>query len=285
MTPFRPEAALAAALLVAGCAGADPGLRREVDALRAELTTTRAQTAELRRQVEALAARLEPAPQKAPRAAEAGQAPQAAAPMPVVPGGLAVVKVEPPGSFSVMKVDHPKAEPAKAEPRRAPPVPVAVALVEPDEARLTALARKSGRELAAEAEAELKAARRREGLLRAHALEDFVGRYPRHPQADNALVEAAAAYDDAGRVEPACAVSRRAVEEYPAGDALSDALWRLAGCESQRGGAEAEKKVLSRLVSEFPSTPAARRAGERLAAISGRTGGDPPADGPARSGP
>ena len=29
---------------------------------------------------------------------------------------------------------------------------------------------------------------------RAHALEDFVARYPRHPSADNALVEASTAY-------------------------------------------------------------------------------------------
>jgi TolA-binding protein len=150
---------------------------------------------------------------------------------------------------------------------------------------MESLARRSGRELAAEADAELKAARRKDGLGRAHGLEDFVTRYPRHPQADNALVEAAAAYADAGRADAACTVARRAAEEYPAGDATSDALWRVAACESQRGAADAEKRILSRLVTEYPSTPAARRAGERLAAISGRTGGDSPADVPARSGP
>jgi TolA-binding protein len=267
---FRTEAALAAALLVAGCAGAEASLRQDVDALRAELAVARQENQELQRKVEALAARMDLVTARLTRPAEGGasavavaQAPAAA---PVVPGGLAVVRVEPPG-------------------RRAPPVPVAVPIVEPDGSRLEALARRSGRELAAEAEAELKAARRRDGLARAHGLEDFVTRYPHHPQADNALVEASGAYADAGRVEAACTVARRAVEEYPAGDAVSEALWRVAACESQRGGADAEKKILSRLVSEFPSTPAARRAGARLAAISGRTGVDSPAAVPARSGP
>jgi TolA-binding protein len=270
LTPFRPEAALAAALLVAGCSGADASLRPDVEALRAELAAARQENQELQRKVEGLAARVELVTARQARAAEAAApapppAPATAA-MPLVPGGLTVVKVEPPG-------------------RRAPPVPVAVPIVEPDGRRLEALARRSGRELAAEADAELKAARRRDGLARAHGLEDFVTRYPHHPQADNALTEAAGAYAEAGRADAACTVARRAAEEYPAGDAASEALWRVAACEAQRGGADAEKKILSRLVSEFPSTPAARRAGERLVAISGRIGGDPPADVPARSGP
>lgn len=281
MRPFRPEAALVAALLVAGCAGAGADLRRDVEALRGELAVARQENAELQRQVEALSARLDLVTSRLARAAEPRAAepvaPAAPAPATVVPGGLTVVRMEPPAPA--------RPTPAPPQVRRAPPVPVAVPIVEPDGARLEALARRSGRELAAEAEAELKGARRRDGLARAHGLEDFVARYSHHPQADNALVEASGAYAEAGKPDAACAVARRAVEEYPAGDAMSDALWRLAGCESQRGGADAEKKVLTRLVTEFPSTPAARRAGERLAAISGRTGGDSPADGPARSGP
>jgi hypothetical protein len=290
LTPFRPEAALVAALLVAGCAGGSADLRRDLDALRAELAVARQENTELQRKVEGLSARLDLVSTRPTRTAEdrGAEPPAGPAAAPgstaVVPDGLKVVRMEPPPRGPP---PGPAAAPPAAPPpvRRIPPVPVAVPIVEPDGARLEALARRSGRELAAEAEAELKAARRREGISRAHALEDFVARYPHHPQADNALVEAGSAYADAGKAEAACGVSRRAVEEYPAGDALSDALWRQAGCESQRGGAEAEKKILSRLVAEFPSTPAARRAGERLAAISGRTGVDSPADGPARSGP
>ena len=287
MTPFRPEAALAAALLVAGCAGAGADLRQDVASLRAELGAARRENADLQRRVEALSARLEQLSARSSRPAEPrpAEAPPAAAPPTVIPGGLAVIRMEPPAAAPHPAPAAPAAAPAAPPARRAPPVPVAVPIVEPDGARLEALARRSGRELAAEAEGELKAARRRDGLSRAHGLEDFVARYPHHPQADNALVEAAGAYAEAGKGEAACAVARRAADEYPAGDAMSDALWRLAGCESQRGGADAERRVLSRLVTEVPRPPAARRAGERLAAISGRTGVDSPADGPARSGP
>lgn len=272
MTPFRPEAALAAALLVAGCAGADAPLRREVDALRVELAAARQENQELRRKVEGLAARMDLVTARLTRAGDPRPEPPAEAPTAAPPAAAALV----PDGLAVVRVEPPR--------RRAPPVPTAVPIVEPDGTRLAALGRRSGRELAAEAEGELRSARRLTGLALAHGLEDFVARYPHHPQADDALVEAAAAYAAAGRGDAACKVARRAAEEYPAGDALSDALWRLAGCESRRGDADAEKKVLSRLVTEFPSTPAARRAGERLAAISGQAGA-PPADGPARSGP
>ena len=184
-----------------------------------------------------------------------------------MPGGLTVVRMAPPG-------------------RRAPPVPTAVPIVEPDGARLEALARRSGRELAADAEAELKAARRRkDGLARAHGLEDFVGRYPRHPQADNALVEAAAAYAEAGRADAACTVARRAAEEYPAGDAAQRrpvAPGRLRVAARRRRRREEGPDPSRQRVPEHAGRP---RAGERLAAISGRTGGESPADVPARSGP
>jgi hypothetical protein len=178
--------------------------------------------------------------------------------------------------------------PAAPAPLRAqrtpPPVPTAIPISDPAPERLEALALQGGRGLSAEADRELRAARRRAGIDRAHALEDFVSRYPRHPAADNALVEAAEDYAAAGKDEAACALARRAGDDYPAGDALSAALERLAACESRRGGTGAERRILERLVSEFPRTPAAQRAGTRLAAISGQ-GGDPSPHVPARSGP
>jgi hypothetical protein len=269
---IRPEAALAAALLVVGCAGTEAPLRRDLDALRAELAAARQENQRLQRAVEGLTARVDVlAARSIHPAAEAPRPeprkPEAAAPV-VPPEGLAGVRMEPPA---------PRA-------RAAPPVPTAVAILEPEKAQLETLERRSGRGLAAEAEGELKAARRRDGLARAHALEDFVGRYPHHPQACGALVEAAGAYAEAGRPDAGCTLARRAADEYPAGEAIPEALWRVAGCESQRGSAEGELRILKRLVTEFPSTPAARRAGARLAAITGR-GGEPPADDPARSSP
>ena len=282
MIDLRTEAALAAALLVSGCAG-DGALRHEVESLRAEVAAARQESRELARTVEGLSSRMEAVTARLtrglgdarpaePRAVELRQADvRAAEPRPApqateVPGGLAVVRVEPPGQG------------------RAPPVATAVPIVEPDPGRLQSLARRSGRELAADAEAELRAARKATGFVRAHALEDFVSRYPHHPQAAAALLEAGEAYADAGRPDAACSLCRRAASEYPAGDAASEALWRVAACESRAGAAERERKTLLRLTSEYPATPAARRAGERLAAISGRAGVSP-ADGPARSSP
>jgi hypothetical protein len=109
-----------------------------------------------------------------------------------------------------------------------------VSVSEPDPDRLDALAEPAGRELSAQAEGELVAARRKAGVDRAHALEAFVARYPRHPSADNALVEAARAYSDLGRTEAACDLARRVPQDYPAGDAVSGAQEIVVSCERSR---------------------------------------------------
>ncbi|MFO0584497.1 MAG: hypothetical protein U0229_19685 [Anaeromyxobacter sp.] len=144
----------------------------------------------------------------------------------------------------------------------------AIPIQEPDAERVDALAR-GARPLAAAADAELRAARAQRGLDRAHALEDFAGRYPRHPSADNALAEAAAAYAAGGSDDAACGLARKIADGYPAGDAMPDALERLAWCEQRRGATDLERQLLTRLVAEHPRTPAAQRAGARLSALSG----------------
>jgi TolA-binding protein len=223
---------------------------------------------DLARRLDALSTRVEGL---AARPAAAPAAPRTEAEkVPVIPHDLAVVRVEPPAA-------------APRTARHPPPVPIAVAIAEPDAGRVEALTRRGGKDLAAESEAELRRARALPAAERARALEEFAARYPRHPSADNALVEAAAAAAAAGRSEAACDLARRAAADYPAGDALSDALERLAWCEQRRGARDAERELLERLVTEFPRTPAAERAGTRLATISGRTGDTP--EGPARSGP
>ncbi|HEY6099798.1 MAG TPA: hypothetical protein VIW03_10235 [Anaeromyxobacter sp.] len=274
MRAFRSTAAcaLVAASLALGCAGGEAASRSELDSVRAELRALRQDNAALARQVEALTIRLDAADARAGRApAPVASAPVAAEvpPPTIVPPDLAVVKVSP---------SQPVA-------RAAPPISTAVPIREPDPARLDALARRSGREIAAEADGELRSARRKSGVDRAHALEDFAARYPRHPGADNALVDAARAYAESGRDDAGCALARRAADDYPAGDAMSDALEVLASCEARRTGPDGERRLLERLVSEYPRTPAAERAERRLAAISGGAGGDSPAAGPARSGP
>ncbi|HET7823677.1 MAG TPA: tetratricopeptide repeat protein [Anaeromyxobacter sp.] len=257
--------ALPALLLLVGCAGGSDATKKDLDAMRAELQAVRKDNEELQRKVDALSGRVEVITARLSQAPQPAQPPAAAAP--VVPPDLAVVRVEPPRA-------------ARTPP---PPVPTAVPIAEPDPGRVAALSRRSGHEIAQDADEELRRARGKAGASRAHALEDFAARYPRHASADNALVEAAAAYADAGKPQAACDLARRCVSEYPAGDAMSDALERLAWCESRRGDAGAERTLLERLVSDFPRTPAAERAAQRLATISGQ-GGEPP-PGPARSGP
>jgi TolA-binding protein len=270
-------AAIAAALLLSGCAAADAASRQDLDVLRGDVHALREENLQLRRsldqlatRVDALALRAAPRPAGEARAAAPpgpGQGAGAGPDLPVVPGGLAVVKVEPPRGS------------------RAPPVPTTTPVVEPDAARLEAISRSGSRNLAADADAELKAARRREPLARAHGLEDFVARYPRHPQAAAALLEAGAAYAEAGKGDAACTLDRRVIDEYPASDQAGEALLLLAACEGRKGSPEGERLLLSRLVNDYPSSPAARRARERLATIPGRPGADPSPDGPARSGP
>jgi TolA-binding protein len=258
-------------LAVLGCAGGNAQLRAELDALRAEVGALRHENDGLSRRVETLQGRVDVVSTRLARTADPvpAAAPDAAAPEPLVPRTLAVVRVAPRESAPApIRFSTPPA----ARTNTPPPIPTNIPITEPDPAQLDRLALRTGRELSAEATRELRAARGRAGLDRAHALEDFAARYPRHPEADNALVDAAASYVDAGRDDAACALAARVSQDYPAGDAMSDSLERLAWCESRHGLTDAERRILARLVQEHPGTPAAHRAEERLAQITGPTG-------------
>jgi TolA-binding protein len=270
--------------LLLGCAGGGDAARRDLDALRGEVRALRQENGELARRVDALSGRLDAiAVRQVKEAAPRVEAAPAASGAPLVPPDLAVIRIEPPPPAEPRAVETRIIEQPSRAPRAAPPVPTAVPLAEPDPERLESIGRRGSREISAEADDELKRARRA-GASRADALQDFVSRYPRHPSADNALVEASAARAEAGRDDAACDLARRAADDYPAGDAMSEALERLAWCESRNGASDAERRLLERLVVEFPRTPAAERAGTRLATISGRNGDTSPIA-PARSGP
>jgi TolA-binding protein len=267
-----------------------------VDGLRAEVQSLRRDNEALEREVSTLSTRMDLVTARLTRGADASRAPgatsQAAAPaasVSVVPADLAVVKISPPaagaGFVSVSPSSSGATSPGRRPRAAPPPVPTDVTIAEPSPDRLAALSRPSKRELATEADAELKGARARKGLDGAHGLEDFAQRYPRHPSADNALLEAAAAYASAGVDDASCALARRVTDEYPAGDAMSGALELLAGCEGHRGAADGERKLLQRLVAEYPGTPAANRAGARLASISGTAGEPSPEPAAGRSSP
>ena len=256
-----------------------------MDALQGEVRALHRDNEDLARRVEDLSSRVEALSTRLARApAHPARDKDDAEKAPVIPPDLAVVRMEPRAPAAARGAHRAGEEPAAERSARvAPPISTAVPISPPDPERIEALARRGGRDIAAESDAELRRARGLKGDERARALEEFATRYPRHPSADNALVEASAASADVGRADAACDLARRAAADYPAGDALSEALERLAWCESRRGAREAERRLLERLVSEFPRTPAAARAGTRLATISGRTGETP--EGPARSGP
>jgi TolA-binding protein len=256
-------------------------MREELRALRLQNEALAAKVQALSNQVDLLTARAaRQVEQGRPAADDADAAParSAAGAPSTVPPDLAVVKVAPPAGRG--------AQPARALPRRAAPaVPTSVQIQEPDLSRLEATLGKPGRRaLSAEADQDLREAQAQSGLSRAHALEDFTARYPQHPYADNALVDAGSAYEAAGREDAACALARRVVDEYPAGDARSDALERLAICASRRGADAEAHRLLARLRADFPGTPAALRAEARLSQAPGGDG-DTPRELPARSGP
>jgi TolA-binding protein len=259
----------------------------DLDALRDEVRMLRRGNDALAQKVQALQSQVDlltlRATQQASPPAEAEAAPTRATAQSgaVVPPDLAVVKVAPPTAGP-----RPAARPTAKIARVAPPLPTAVTIQEPDLSRLeSTLGRPGRRALTAEAEQDLREAQGMTGLERAHALEDFTAHYPQHPHADNALVEAAAAYEAAGRDEAGCALAQRVVDEYPAGDAQSDALERLAGCAARRGATDEANKIVARLRADFPGTPAAQRAEARSSQSPGRDGESPPRDPPARSGP
>lgn len=278
MRPLAPK--ICALLLASGCAGAPPA-RSETDALREELHALRRDNEALAARVQALSSQVDLLTVRASRSADAGRAPPDAEAAPgravsAVPPDLAVVRVAPPPGRSTARA------PARAPRGPPPPISTAVPIQDPDLSRLEAtLGRPGRRALSAEAEQDLKDAQAQSGLARAHALEDFTAHYPQHPHADNALIEAAEAYQAAGRDDAACALSRRVVDEYPAGDARSDALERLATCAARRGALDEAQKLVARLRADFPGTPAALRAEARLSQAPGRDAESVPA----RSGP
>ena len=284
--------------MLTGCAGAG-AVRPENDPVREELRALRLENQELAARVEALSSQVDLLTARIVKGSEAARPPGGQAPAQAagstegeVPADLTVIKVTPPPAQSAPRA----AGRSPARPRVAPPVPVNVPIREPDPEEIEAVGRPGRRPIAAEADADLREARARTGLSRAHALEDFTSQFPQHPSADNALVEASGAYAAAGNDGAACSLARRALDEYPAGDARSDALETLAGCEERRGDSAAAQKLLDRLRADFPGTPAARRADalhlddlarelERLRLLSGVGGGGAPPRDPARSGP
>jgi TolA-binding protein len=219
-----------------------------------------------------------PPPASAASTATGGAARTAA---PLVPPDLKVVRLAPPApargpapaakgsSASTRGSTSSKGAGAALLPRKSPPpVSTDTPIREPDPGTLAALGA-GGRDLSAEARSALQSARAQSGLARARALEQFTTGYSGHPSADDALVEAARAREQAGDPDGACEVLGRAVAEYPVGDAVPEALAGLAACESRRGRPTEARRLEARLLQDFPDSPAARSTRARAAAAQG----------------
>ena len=235
------------------------------------------ENAEVTRRVDALGSRVDllaarparPAPDPAPAPQPAAAAPPAPAALPdvLVPAGLRVVRLEP--AAPAAKASRSQARAASPAARGGPPpLPTATAIREPDPATASALG-SGGKDLAAEAQAALDAAKAQTGLSRARALEQFTARYPGHRGAQEALVAAARTRNEAGDPDGACEDYARAVKEYPAGSAMPDALAGMAGCEARAGRPAEAKRLEERLAQDYPDSPAAKRARQRAPSAQG----------------
>jgi TolA-binding protein len=260
------------AVCLAGCAGGDSALQKEVESLRAEVRTLQRENEALVRQVETLGSRIDVlAARPARRSGEAVEPPAAAAsvasavpaPAPLVPPRLKVVRLE---SAST--------PPARAPARSAPApraglaVPTDTPVRDPDPAVVASLG--SGTVApAASPQAALDAAHGQAGLARARSLEAFADRYPGHPAAGGALVEAARLRSEAGDPDGSCEDFARAVVAYPSGASVPDALVGMAACETRRGRPAEARRLEERLAKDYPDSPAASRARERAPAVQG----------------
>jgi len=275
-------AAAAALLLLSGCAPGEASLRPDVDSLRTEIRTLQRENGDLVRRVEAIGTQLDilaarSAQAKPPPGGESPAAPArvsrvappaAAASSATAVSSATVADAAPlvPAHLKVVRLEQPKATPAKAQ--KPPAVPTSTPIQEPSIMALAALG-SGGKALGAESQAVLDAARAQAGLPRARALEKFADTYSGHLRAPDALVDAARTRDIAGDPDGSCEDYSRAVAEYPGARAEPDALEGLAACEQRRGRPDEAKRLLAKLAKDFPDSPAGKRAREHAPAVQG----------------
>jgi tol-pal system protein YbgF len=96
----------------------------------------------------------------------------------------------------------------------------------------------------------------------------FVGDWPRHPRADNALyfigIAQMAEQDFAG----AARQFERVLVAYPAGDAVVDSMLKLGECRAHLKQDGLARAAWQKVITNFPGTPAASQAEAKLAALS-----------------
>ncbi len=249
---------LSAFALAAACASAPvrpPAPADELKELRAQLEAQSALVAQQQRRIEelevklaALAARWQmPAPAaQAPAAAPPPAAPQKQEPRPQ----LKTVKL---GGRKLLRADH--VNPVE----RAPRLPDAVALREPDEDQLARL--QADPEMVSEFDADhawSEAVQKLNQGRHAEAETDllaFVAAWPRHSAADNALYLAGLVRESRGDCAAALPLFESVPRKYPAGDAVPQALLERGRCLLILGRKDEAKTIFNQLEREHPDAP------------------------------
>lgn len=247
---------------------------------RTQLTELLASVRALRADNARLEARLEKLEQKAALAqASRGAVPVKPAPAPIRPGAAANSSLDALPPLTVVKL----------KPRReaAPRLDTGVAVVEPPQGVVDELtppadaAKDAAMDDADVAMAEAQFDRALDSLKTGNAeggvkaMQAFVGEWPRHPRADNALYFAGVGLMSLEDFEGAASSFQRVTAEYPAGDAVVESMLKLADCRVRLKQPREAKSTWERIVHTYPGTAAATQAQARLSSHSAASAATP----------
>lgn len=248
---------LSAFVLAAACASAPARLPTgadELKELRAQLEAQSALVAQQQRRIEELEVKLAALAARAQPAAPAAQVPAAPPPaMPLKPEPRPQLKTVKLGGRSLRRAD--RVNPVE----RAPRLPDAVALREPDEEQLARL--EADPEMVREFDADRAWAEAVQKLNQGRHAEAetellaFVAAWPRHSAADNALYLAGLVRESRGDCPGALTLFESVPRKYPAGDAVPQALLERGRCLLIIGRKDDAKTVLNQLGREHPDAP------------------------------
>jgi TolA-binding protein len=249
---------LSAFALAAACASAPVRPTAQADELkelRAQLGAQSALVAQQQRRIEELEVKLAALAARSQLPAPAAQAP-AAAPPPAAPQ-----KQEPRPQLKTVKLGGRKLLRAdRVNPvERAPRLPDAVALREPDEDQLARL--QADPEMVSEFDADhawSEAVQKLNQGRHAEAETDllaFVAAWPRHSAADNALYLAGLVRESRGDCNAALPLFESVPRKYPAGDAVPQALLERGRCLLILGRKDEAKTIFHQLEREHPDAP------------------------------
>jgi len=249
---------LSAFALGAACASAPvrpPAQADELKELRAQLEAQSALVAQQQRRIEELEVKFAALAARRQLPAPAAQAP-AAAPPPAAPQ-----KQEPRPQLKTVKLGGRKLRRLDLinPVERAPLLPAAVALREPDEDQLARL--EADPEMVSEFEADhawSEAVQKLNQGRHAEAETDllaFVAAWPRHSAADNALYLAGLVRESRGDCSGALPLFESVPRKYPAGDAVPQALLERGRCLLILGRKDEARTILNQLGREHPDAP------------------------------